>query len=572
LRRSTIMSASDSLVMADESPAHNIETGQVKFTKDSESIDVNGEQKLIGLTKEQLERYRNDPLWKPIRYTLFVLFWLVWIGMFAGAIIIVVMSPKCQAKKVSNPADTMVAYQLFTPTFRDSDGDGVGDFNGIKEKLNDLRRVGVTTVWPTPLLTTTKDDFKISEIRDSLTVDPRFGTEKDLKELIERAHDLNLYFIADLPLTIASDSPQAGQQGIGGAGKVRLLNLANSEARQTIKKTAAKLIGLGVDGLNFAQYGLPYPPGSIDALKLDELAIEIHRENVDKFHVGDPNLFTFIADTAVERPTRAINFYSRSLGRFANTPKICQASTDFISCLKESARDGALQVKKNATSLPLWQFGDVTHARTDSLFGNINESAQASSLTTAIQLFLPGPVKIYYGEELGLPSVNQTDAPQFGIMQWDEGEKGFTDLIGEKFFKSIPTTQAAKLNFKSQYDDLHSHVKVFKKLANFRVRDEVFIEGDYTSGKIEGIHVFVRKLEGDEKAYFLVANWPAANDNTAKSFYVKTIADPFVKVTSAELLIDHPVNEANPWQITVDSTKLTLNPYEFMLIRGEVTA
>jgi len=79
------MSASDALVMGDESnPAHNVEVGQVKFTKDNESIDVNAEQKLIGLTKEQLERYRNDPLWKPIRYTLFVLFWLVWIGMFVG--------------------------------------------------------------------------------------------------------------------------------------------------------------------------------------------------------------------------------------------------------------------------------------------------------------------------------------------------------------------------------------------------------------------------------------------------------------------------------------------------------
>jgi len=126
------------------------------------------------------------------------------------------------------------------------------------------------------------------------------------------------------------------------------------------------------------------------------------------------------------------------------------------------------------------------------------------------------------------------------------------------------------LNFKTQYDDPHSHVKVFKKLAQFRVRDEVFIEGEYLSDKVEGLHVFVRKLEGDEKAYFLVANWPAVNDNTAKSFYVKTIAAPFVAVKAAELLIDHPLNDVNPWQINVDSTKLTLNPYEFMLIRGEV--
>lgn len=66
---------------------------------------------------------------------MFVLFWLVWIGMFAGAILIVVLSPKCQAKAEKDQSENMVVYQIFTPTFRDSDGDGLGDFNGIKGKL-----------------------------------------------------------------------------------------------------------------------------------------------------------------------------------------------------------------------------------------------------------------------------------------------------------------------------------------------------------------------------------------------------------------------------------------------------
>jgi neutral and basic amino acid transporter 1 len=54
--------------------------------------------------------------------------------MFAGAILIVVMSPKCAAKKEKHWSENTVAYQIFTPTFRDTDGDGVGDFKGIKGK------------------------------------------------------------------------------------------------------------------------------------------------------------------------------------------------------------------------------------------------------------------------------------------------------------------------------------------------------------------------------------------------------------------------------------------------------
>lgn len=111
--------------------------------------------------------------------------------MFVGAIAIVLASPKCAAKKEKAWHQNAIAYQLFTPAFRDTDGDGVGDFNGIKEKLNDLRRVGVDTIWPSPLLTTNKNDFGVAELIDSERVDARFGTEAELKSLIKRAHDLS---------------------------------------------------------------------------------------------------------------------------------------------------------------------------------------------------------------------------------------------------------------------------------------------------------------------------------------------------------------------------------------------
>lgn len=105
-------------------------------------------------------------------------------------------------------------------------------------------------------------------------------------------------------MTISTDNPQAAKQGIGGskhlihpsfnhilflAGKVRLLNLAVPDAFNAAKQTAAKLISLGVDGLSLAQYGLKYPPGSVDSNKLDDLAKAIRAENVGKFRDSDPN-------------------------------------------------------------------------------------------------------------------------------------------------------------------------------------------------------------------------------------------------------------------------------------------
>jgi len=372
-------------------------------------------------------------------------------------------------------------------------------------------------------------------------------------------------------LTISSKADQASQQGVGGNAKVRLLNLNVPAAAAAVKKTAAKLIELGVDGLNFAQYALKYPGGSVDAQTLDRLAADIRHENAGKFYNGAEN-FIFISELPVEKANRSINFYPRSLARFPNTASVCTGSADFVDCLKESANSGVNQVKRNASSLPLWQIGDVTHARADTLFGNVGESsAQISSLSTAIQLFLPGAVKIYYGEELGLPSAEKSIGPQFGQMQWTETESGFSDLTdGKHFFTSLPEKQAKELNFKTQNEATHSHLKVFKKLADLRARDEVFTDGEYNNSKVDGLNVFVRTLEGNDKAFLLVANWPTAGDKSQRKFTVNEIVKPFnLKVGSAEFLIDHPLNEKNKWHIELDSL-VTVDPYEFSLVRVQV--
>lgn len=146
------------------------------------------------------------------------------------------------------------------------------------------------------------------------------------------------------------------------------------------------------------------------------------RLNIEVFSI-------FISDSSIDKQNHSINFYTRSLGRFLTTPDICPGSVGFIDCLKDSSRAGIQQLKKNASSLPLWQFGDISHPRTDSLWvlkvheSNLTQLSsltnlgdQATFLATSIQLFLPGAVKIYYGEELGLPSIKEKEDSQFGLV------------------------------------------------------------------------------------------------------------------------------------------------------------
>lgn len=59
-------------------------------------IEIAEKTEFSALSKEELMRYVNDPFWVRLRWTLFILFWVCWVGMLAGAIIIIVRAPKCQ--------------------------------------------------------------------------------------------------------------------------------------------------------------------------------------------------------------------------------------------------------------------------------------------------------------------------------------------------------------------------------------------------------------------------------------------------------------------------------------------
>ncbi len=97
-----------------------------------------------------------------------------------------------------------VIYQLHVKTFQDSDGDGVGDFTGLLQRLDYLAELGVTAIWimpfyPSPL----RDDGY--DIADYLSVHPSYGTLEQVEALLEAAHARGLRVITELVLNHTSD-------------------------------------------------------------------------------------------------------------------------------------------------------------------------------------------------------------------------------------------------------------------------------------------------------------------------------------------------------------------------------
>ena len=84
---------------------------------------------------------------------------------------------------------SVVIYQTYPRWFQDSDGDGVGDLNGIRRRLPYLAGLGVNAVWISPFYKSPMADFGY-DVADCCDIDPLLGTLADCKNLIAEAHAL----------------------------------------------------------------------------------------------------------------------------------------------------------------------------------------------------------------------------------------------------------------------------------------------------------------------------------------------------------------------------------------------
>src|SRR3954447_18304947 len=92
---------------------------------------------------------------------------------------------------------TGVIYQIYPRSFQDSNGDGVGDLQGIITRLDYLQWLGVTAVWLSPIYPSPMADFGY-DISDYKGIHPLFGTMDDFDQLLDAIHNRGMKLILDL--------------------------------------------------------------------------------------------------------------------------------------------------------------------------------------------------------------------------------------------------------------------------------------------------------------------------------------------------------------------------------------
>ena len=97
-----------------------------------------------------------------------------------------------------------VVYQIYPRSFKDSNGDGVGDLNGITEKIDYLQELGVDVIWLPPVYQSPNDDNGY-DISDYQAIMEEFGTMEDFDRMLAAAHEHGLKLVMDLVVNHTSD-------------------------------------------------------------------------------------------------------------------------------------------------------------------------------------------------------------------------------------------------------------------------------------------------------------------------------------------------------------------------------
>ena len=392
-----------------------------------------------------------------------------------------------------------VFYEIFVRSFRDSDGDGIGDFNGITEKLDYLQELGIKGLWLMPI--NPSPSYHGYHVTDYYDVESDYGTMDDFKRLLDEAHKRDIKIIIDFVLNhtstqhpwfqsaltpgspyhdwyIWSDTDpgtrgpwnqQVWYQAANGQyfytvfsdTKIADLNYNNPAVREEMKKvTSFWLQDVGIDGfrLDAVRYVIEEGNQLADSKANHEFFEEwgqyYRKINPQAFSVGEAwtdnaNVKKY-TDTNRELDS-AFNFdMSAAFGKLTTG-----STASFRFVLQTTIRDFPDQDNANFLT-------NHDMPRVMNVVGVDKE--QRARLAAGILLTTPGIPFIYYGEEIGM-SGTKPDELIRTPMQWDNTQSaGFTDgKPWEPVNSDFPTVNVA-----NQTGDDTSLLEHYRKLIRLR--------------------------------------------------------------------------------------------------------
>lgn len=414
-----------------------------------------------------------------------------------------------------------VFYEIFTGSFSDSDGDGIGDLRGIINRMDYLNdgninsgeSLGIQGIWLTPIFSS--PSYHKYDVIDYYEIDSDFGTQEDLVELLQVCHERNVKVILDLVLNHTSSSNQwflsfaeAHRNGdtaspyydyytyvtketqVSGrtyrqipgcedeyyecnfSGDMPELNYDNETVRQEALKIAKYYLDLGVDGFRFdAIKYIYFNDTGRSADFWDWYMGELRAYKEDIYCVGE----CWSSDQETLEYVGGLNCFNFQIGQGEGV-------------LTKAARNGQLNtyigyivnyqdkvLAENGKYGMMCNF--LSNHDTDRAAGFLNVSTGNAQMAANLLILCSGSPFLYYGEEIGMKGTRgaaNTDANRRLAMLWGDGDT-VKDPVGTDF----PADKQVNGTVKEQLDDENSLYRYYAKVIAVRNRHPEIARGDY---------------------------------------------------------------------------------------------
>ena len=361
-----------------------------------------------------------------------------------------------------------VFYQVYPRSFHDSNGDGVGDLDGVRAHLDHLTTLGVDALWLNPVMVSPMADHGY-DVADPRDVDPMFGGIDALDRLIDAAHARGIRITMDLvPNHTSSTHPwfvealadparrdryifRDGRDGgppnnwrsvFGGPAWTRVydadgtpgqwylhlfdpgqpdLNWDNPEVFADLEKTLRFWLDRGVDGFRIdVAHGMAKPTDLPDMTVTDTELLRNGDTDPRFDNDGVHDIHRFIRRVLDEYPDRVAvgEVWVHGNEQFAKylrpdelhlgfNFRLVQA--DFDAAEIREAIDNALAAAALAGATPTWTLSNHDVEREVTRYGGGPRGLARARAMALVMLALPGVAFVYNGAELGLPNVELPD-------------------------------------------------------------------------------------------------------------------------------------------------------------------
>lgn len=394
----------------------------------------------------------------------------------------------CQSKDEIKENKSDVYYEIFVGSFKDSNGDGMGDLNGITESLSFLNDLGIGGLWLTPI--NESSTYHKYDCDDYYTIDEDFGVMEDLQTLVEEAQNQNIDIILDLVLNHTSiyhewflNAKEELKAGLEESeweyanyynftttyesGYTQLwgtdyyyesrfwsgmpdLNLDNPAVVDEIYEIIDFYFDMGIKGFRLdatMHYFNEDHTRNIEFLaKLNEYILSV---NPEAFMVQEVWTAGGTVASYFESGIPAFNFQlSDTTGYFADSVRYSDASK--LSSIVESYN--ATIKEQDANNIDRIFLTNHDQGRAAGFFGSTNDKTK---LLANVLLTSPGYAFIYYGEELGMRGTGDDENKRLGYY-WssedtsknclDPNNSNFSQIDGFKGYEEQVIDETSMFN------------------------------------------------------------------------------------------------------------------------------